>query len=410
MSRFPKISETFVLYEILEIIRMGYSVEVFPLIREREGIVHPEAQPIVDQAHYSKPFGRKILAAHAYWLRRRPRIYLQTLAGVIAANIGSPKFLARALIVLLQAAWFAREMERLGVTHVHAHFATHPALAAYVVKRLAGISYSFTVHADDIYTQRPMLAEKIRQARQVVSISDYNRRFLERLYGDLARAKVTVVHCGVDVGVFAPRPAPAPRAEFHIACVARMEEKKGHTYLLDACAHLRDRGVPVRCHLIGDGELRPEVEAQIARLNLGEVVELHGRQPRGRVKELLAAADVMVLPSITTAEGRQEGIPVALMEAMATELPVVSTRTSGIPELIEHGRSGLLVPERDAEALTRALLLLATNRDLGPRLGAAGRARVLAEFDLRENARMLSRILTTDLAAPLDTVKLERAF
>jgi colanic acid/amylovoran biosynthesis glycosyltransferase len=397
MSRFPKLSETFVLYEILELERQGIQVEVFPLIREQEQVVHAEAKPIVERAHYSKPGDKKVLAAHQYWLRKAPSTYAQLWSEVIRGNIQSPKFLSRALVVMLQGAWFARRMQELGIEHVHAHFATHPALAAYVVHRLSGIPYSFTVHADDIYTDQAMLETKIREASFVVAISDYNRRFLRQLYGPGVEPKILVNHCGVDVSVFEPRPDFAPPALFTMTCVARLEEKKGHTYLIEACALLRDRGIPFRCQLIGEGELHEEIKAQIVQLGLQQHVLLLGRQPRTKVKELLNASDVMVLPSVTTPEGRQEGIPVALMEAMATELPVISTRISGIPELIDHGENGLLVPERNAKALANAIMFLQSSPSIGQKLGAAGRNKVLKEFHLQRNTETLAHLFQQEL-------------
>lgn len=410
MSRFPKISETFILYEIVELERLGYRVEVFPLLREREAVVHPEARPVIERAHYSTPYDRTVLAAHRYWLRRAPQRYLELWRSVLAGNATSLKFLSRSVVVLLQAAWFAQQMEELGITHVHAHFATHPALAAYIVNQLTGIPYSFTAHADDIYLEPSMLAEKIDHAHTVVTISDYNRRWLQQRYGYLACSKVVVVHCGVDSAIFEPQPLRPARDEFVVSCVARLEEKKGHRYLIDACATLRDRGIAFRCQLIGDGELRPEIEAQIERLGLAGKVVLLGRQPRSRVKELLAESDVMVLASVTTPAGRQEGIPVALMEALATELPVIATTISGIPELIDHGRSGLLVPERNARALSNALLLLATNPAIGRQFGRAGRAKVRAAFDLRQNTQLLSTYFNAEhQAARLAAAAVERA-
>jgi colanic acid/amylovoran biosynthesis glycosyltransferase len=409
MSRFPKLSETFVLYEILELERQGIRVEVFPLIREKEQVVHAEAQPIVARAHYSKPNDAKVLASHRYWLSKKPGVYTRLWFDVVRGNIRSPKFLSRAMIVMLQGAWFAQQMEALGVEHVHAHFATHPALVAYVVHQLTHIPYSFTVHADDIYTEQVMLETKIQEAAFVVAISDYNRRFLSQLYGSNIEHKILVNHCGVDVSVFEPRAQLAARDIFVMTCVARLEEKKGHRYLVEACKLLQDRGIPFRCQFIGEGELREEVEAQIERLGLREHVLLLGRQPRNRVKELLAESDVMVLPSITTPEGRQEGIPVALMEAMATELPVISTRISGIPELIDHGSNGLLVPEQNAEALANAIILLQSNPQVGRQLGAAGRVKVLQEFHLQHNTETLAQLFQRELQTrPSTNTTMER--
>lgn len=390
MSRFPKISETFVLYEIVALERLGYQVAIFPLIRERESVLHAEAGPLVERAYYSRPTEQKVLAANRSWLRRDPKRYLAMWAAVLRHNLRSPKFLARAVVATLQAAYMAQIMQATGVEHIHAHFATHAALAAYVAHRLTDLPYSFTAHADDIYADQTMLGEKITHASFVAAISDYNRRFLQATFGPAVTERVLVNYCGVDTSVFAPRPERPQHDPLVIVCVARLEAKKGHRYLIDACARLRDAGVRLRCLLIGDGELRGEIEAQIAQLNLGEQVTLLGRQPRPQVQAALANADVMVLPSITTEDRRQEGIPIALMEAMATALPVISTRISGIPELIEHGTSGLLVPERNAVALANALLLLAQNPDAGRVLGMAGRNRVLQVFDLQHNTATLA--------------------
>jgi len=396
MSRFPKVSETFILYEILELERLGMQVEIFPLVREPAPVMHAEAHALVERAHYSKVLTPDVLQAQRYWLRRQPAAYLQAWAQAIRGNAGSPKSLSRALVVVPQAALFAKRMVELGVTHLHAHWATHPALAAYVVSLLTGLPYSFTAHADDIYVERPMLKEKIRRAHFVITISEYNKRFLSELYGEAIGNKIAVVHCGVDSAIFTPRVHTPSTNLFTIACVARLEEKKGHIYLVDACGQLKAQGVSFQCILVGEGEERSRIEAQIKRLGLEDTVILLGQQPRSRVSELLAQADVMVLPSVTTAKGRQEGIPVALMEALATEVPVISTASSGIPELIEDGLTGLLVPERDICSLAMALARLQANPELGRKLGTAGRIKVQREFDLQRNTAILHRMFTSD--------------
>lgn len=394
-SRFPKITETFILYEILELERLGMQVEVFPLIHEQESVAHAEAQDVIDRAHYSTLFSRAVLAAQGYWLRRRPLAYLSVWARALIGNVQSPKFLSRALVVVPQAVWFAQQMRELGVEHVHAHWATHPALAAFVVRQLAGVPYSFTAHAHDIYVERPMLGEKLRAASFVVTISEYNHKLLREWYGDLAD-KVSVIHCGVDLDVFQPRAERPQGNPLVIVCVASLQDYKGHRYLIDACANLKASGRTFQCLLIGDGELRPEIEAQIAQHGLQNEVKLLGHQPRDRVSTIIAKADVMVLPSVTTANGKREGIPVALMEALATELPVVATSISGIPELIVDGETGMLVPERNADALAKALGRLCDDPTLGRKFGPAGRERVMREFNLRENAASLYALLGRD--------------
>lgn len=399
MSRFPKISETFILYEILELERLGCQVEVFPLLREQEDVVHPEAEAVVGRTRYSRLVSRDVLAAQWYWLSRRPGAYISTWARVVAGNIRSRRFLLRALAVVPQAALFARQMKQLKIEHVHAHYATHPALAAYVVRRLADIPYSFTAHAHDIYVDRTMLGEKIRDASFVVTISEYNRTLLAELYAE-SREKTVVIHCGVDPAVFRPaeraRPVRRRTGPFTLVCVASLQQYKGHPFLIEACALLRDRGIPFRCFLIGEGEDRPAIEEQISRLGLQRQIQLLGRQPRNRVSRFVREADAMVLPSIVTSTNKQEGIPVALMEALAAERPVVATAISGIPELIEDGVTGLLAPERDAAALADALERLYTDCELGTKLGAAGREKVMRDFHLSTNTGRLHGLLNQD--------------
>jgi glycosyltransferase involved in cell wall biosynthesis len=241
-----------------------------------------------------------------------------------------------------------------------------------------------------------MLAEKIREASFVVTISEYNRQFLRRLYGKLASDKMVMVRCGVDPTVFVPpqRPVRSSAQPMTIVCVASLLDYKGHPYLLDACEQLRQRGVPFRCLLIGDGKERPAIEAHIARLKLWDEVTLMGRQSRDRVSELLAKSDALVMPSVVTPSGMMDGIPNSLFEALATELPVVASAISGIPELVEDGRTGLLVPERDAGALAEALIKLYENPNLGRRLAKAGREKVLRDFNLRQNVSRLCQLLS----------------
>jgi len=396
MSRFPKITETFILIEMLELERQGVRVEIFPLIREREPVQHADAQRMVERAHFCRLFSRSVLDAQIYWLLRRPRAYLRAWWHAVRGNLESPKFLSRALVVVPKAAYAARRMVDLDVDHLHAHYATHPALLAYVVHLLTGIPYSFTVHAHDLYVERPMLGEKVAAASFVVAISEFNRRMLIDLYGATAEERVIVVHCGIDPALFRPRERREPGELFTIACVASLAGYKGQRYLIDACDVLHQRGVPFQCLLVGEGEDRPHLEAQIRRLGLTDHVRLLGAQPRHNVSELLQQVDALALPSVVMPNGKMEGIPMALMEALATEIPVVATAISGIPELVRDGETGLLVPERDAAALAEALLRLYTDRDLGRRLASAGRQLVLREFNLEHSVAQLRTLFERD--------------
>lgn len=399
MSRFPKISETFILYEMLELERLGLQIEVFPLIREREAVSHPEAQAIVARMHWHPPYARAVLTTQLYWLRHSPLAYLRAWWHAIRGNIGVPTFLLRTLLIVPQAAFYARRMQTLGIGHMHAHWATHPTLAAYVIRLLTGIPYSFTAHAHDIYAERPMLETKLRHAAFAVTISEYNRHFLQQLYGSLAAEKTVVIHCGVDPDVFQPPALQGHCERFTMLCVGRLEAQKGHPYLIDACAKLKRAGLSFCCQLVGEGKDRQRIEAQIEQLGLAEDVILLGQQPRLRVHELLHQADMVILPSIATANGRQEGIPVALMEALAMGKPCISTAISGIPELIEDGRTGLLVAERDAHALADAIQRLHDAPAWSQQLAQVGREKVLREFNLHTTTQMLYDLLTHESAS-----------
>jgi colanic acid/amylovoran biosynthesis glycosyltransferase len=382
MSRFPKISETFILTEILELERRGVRVEVYPLLRERTRLVHPEAEALTARAHYVPFISRAVLASQIHWLARRPGAYLGALGDVARGTFGSLNFFAGGIAIFPKVAHAARLMEAGGVTHVHCHFANHPAVAGFVIHRLTGLPYSFTAHGSDLHVERRMLREKVEEAAFVATVSGYNRSLIVAECGDGVGDKVRVVHAGVDTALFAPRRnGRAPRGPLRVLCVGTLHEVKGQAHLVDACRLLAGRGVQFSCRLVGDGPDRRLLERRIADAGLSDRVVLAGGRTRGEVAAELAAADVLVAPSVRTKAGKREGIPVALIEAMSSGLPVVASDLSGIPELVEHGVTGLLAPPGDAGGLAAALRALHEDRTLGPRLGAAARARVLAEFD-----------------------------
>jgi colanic acid/amylovoran biosynthesis glycosyltransferase len=392
VSRFPKLSETFVLFEILAVEQQGVPVEVYPLQRERARTIHPEAQRLVERAHYAPLLSLSILRSQLHYLLRRPKIYLRTLFDLVRWNLGSARYLGGALAFFPKAAYFAQRMGRDGVSHVHAHFASHPAAVAFVIHRLEGIPYSFTAHGSDLHRDRHMLRQKVAEARFVVPISEFNRRVILDECGDAHAAKLAVIHCGIDPEIFRPVPERASQEAqpLRLVCVGTLHEVKGQTVLIEACRLLAERGIAFRCDLVGDGPDRKALERQARAAGLEGHVRFLGALTRSEVAARLRDADIAVVPSVPTRDGRREGIPVALMEAAATGRPVVASRLSGIPEAIEDGAQGLLVEPGDFRGLADALGRLAADPLLRERLGAAARERMLREFDLATNARRLA--------------------
>jgi len=406
MSRFPKITETFVLYEIIELRKRGEAVEIYPLIRERQPVAHPDVERLSGCVHFVPWISRAVVRANWHYLRRSPRVYLRTAAEAVRRNLASARLLLGALTFFPKSAAFAYEMERGGITHIHAHFATHPALSAWIIHRLTGIPYSFTAHAHDIFVDRAMLREKLADAAFVVAISEHNRNFMAEKCGEELRNKIHVVHCGVDVEYFAPPATPQSTGPLpfltsqpqpvggpvRMLCVASLLEMKGHAYLIEACRLLRQRGIDFHCDFVGDGERKAQLREQISRSGLDGAFTFLGPQPRSVVRGLLHQAQVKVLASVPLPSGLQDGIPVALMEAAACGVPVVSTTVSGIPELVDSGVNGILVPPRDACALAEALERLARDPELRTRMGRRGREKVLREFNLAANAERLASL------------------
>ncbi len=395
MSRFPKLTETFVLYEILAVQRAGLEVEILPLQRERTNVMHREAERLVQQARFTPfLFSWPLVLAHMHFLWRKPGAYLSALWVLVSANWGSRRYLAGALAFFPKAVLLARLADQQSLAHIHAHFASHPAAVAFVIHRLTGIPFSFTAHGSDLHRDRHMLPEKVAAAKCVVAISDYNRDVILAECGEAHSGKVAVIHCGVDTERFRPRETPTPfereEGPFSIVCTGSLHAVKGQRTLLEACRKLHDAGCHFVCHFAGDGPDRRALEDISRRGSLQDHVQFHGQLTQQALRKLLDDADVVAAPSVPTKCGRREGIPVALMEALGSGIPAVASRLSGIPELVRHEETGLLIPPGDGAALAEALLRLWRDADLRRRLAANGRAHVMEQFDLNKNATILA--------------------
>lgn len=375
---------SFVVNEILALRRRGVRVTVFNAFRPFEQ-QEPSAEALRLEAHYFPPQYQGVIGDNLSAALTGPLAYLKA-AGFLVRHR-----LSRRLLVL--SAHYARVVRALKITHLHATFGTTPTTIAMLTSWLSGVPYSFTCHAYDIFLPNPLLEAKLRHSRFMTTISKFNKAYIAQHYSGTDAGKIEVVYLGVDLEKWRLRDErksgkPAPT----IVCVARLDTFKGHLYLVRACRLLKERGISFRCLIIGDGDLRSEIEAEIAGLQLDEEVEITGSLAAGEVLAHLSEADVFVLPAIVDAMNKRDGIPVALMEAMAMGLPVISTQVSGIPELVENRRSGLLVREKDAEALADAIEEIVGDEELRRTLGLAARARVEQTFDLQRSAAEMERL------------------
>lgn len=401
MSRFPSICETFVVSEMRAVEQCGCEVEVYPLIRFNEGLVHEETKPFVARAHYRGLLDRSILAINARTFLRGPGKYLRAWAEVLRGTVRRWDYFAGALVYFPKAVAFAEEMRASGIEHIHCHFSSQPVTVALIIHRLTGIPFSFTVHGHDLHVNPVMLPHKVAAASAAITISEYNRS----LIADLCRTdreNIHVIHCGIDPSKFPFVERTGRTGPLRIVCVGAYLEVKGQEYLIEACRLLKVRGIDLRCDLVGYGPEKTKLSRAIKDAGLEREVNLTGAVPQHEVARILQRADVAVQPSVWASSGSREGIPVALMEAMATGLPVVASRISGIPELVTEGESGLLVDPRNAEALASALEVLATDPERRASMGRAAHERVMRDFNLSESARRLVAIFSSARSAEPD--------
>jgi glycosyltransferase involved in cell wall biosynthesis len=395
--------EAFVLDEIVEHIEKGWEVYVFPVRTDVREAVHGKAAAVLPTTVGLGNGDARVRGAMARALRRHPLRVARVLGQVMKASAGNPRALAINVALFPKAVAIAEAVQRLGIGHIHAHWASSPSTCAYVAAELAGVPFSFTSHAWDIFVADNMLVEKVRRAAFSITSTSFNLRYMQRHFPGAPLHKVRVLNPGIRLeGRPEPSAAPpAPREGFRVACVANLVEKKGHTYLIQALEILRASGIAAEVVLVGDGPLRGALEEEARARGVEGAVRMAGARPHQEVLKMLAAGevDVFALPSLVLDDGQREGLPFALMEALSYGIPVVSTDTAGIAELVEDGRTGFLVEQRSAASLAAALERLALDAGLRRRIGDTGRAVVRERFNLHATAAEL-RSLITAASAP----------
>lgn len=392
VSRFPVTSETFIVREIDALDRSGrFDLELRSLFPSPDKPVHDIARRWTERL--IRPSAAAALTGLGWAALTRPRALASVLAAVLVGYGRRPALLVRALVTVLLACAHARDLARRPrPPHIHAHYATYPALAAWVCRRLVGTSYSFTAHAHDLYVDTSMLDQKVAGASFVVTISEYNRALLER--NNPGHTPIHVVHAGIDTAAYQFRPRTIPAAgPVRALTVASLQAYKGHAVLLHALALGGPAVDRIVLDLIGDGVLRGDLERLSDQLGLSQRVRFLGSRSEVEVRTALDEADVFVLPSVVADDGQMEGLPVALMEALACGVPTVSTALSGIPEIVVDGVTGLLAVPGDAVSLNGTLAAMVELGDEVVPFEEAGRALVTGGFDLQQSAALLGGLL-----------------
>jgi glycosyltransferase involved in cell wall biosynthesis len=423
LQMFPTLTETFIFGEIAELRRRGLPLELFALTPLKEGwTCQPEAQRMAGEVTYAAPLlSRAVLGANLRWLWRRPGRYFGTLGRLAAAAWRNPVLLAKSLYVFFKAAELADRMTRRGIGHIHAHWATYPTTAALSVSGLTGIPFSFTAHAWDVDLIQTLLPEKVGSARFAVTCTAESQAKLQSMVPPESRAKVLLNYHGVMVDKIAAVPRGVPADPPLIVTCGTLLRRKGFAELIQACGILKRAGRRFQCLIIGVGPQQDELTRLIHREGVAGEVSLAGPLPQADVFRHYARSDVFTLPcknailSIRDPEAGlvkgleawfehnagvvKDGIPNVLVEAMVMGLPVVSTAFSGIPELVEHRRNGLLVEPGNVAELASALDELLSDPTLRKRLGEQAAVDARARFDRPTNTGILAEIFVTQLAA-----------
>lgn len=393
-GEYPRATDTFIQREVGQLRQQGIDVQTFAIRKpSADHLVGEEQKAERSRTQYILPLSPfYLLWCQLSCLWRNPSGYWQGLKLAWQTSQPGIKGGLYQLFYFLEAAVLAQKLQAQGIRHVHNHIATSSCTVAMLAAPISGGTYSFTMHGPHIFFEphRWRLDEKIRRALFVSCISDFCRSQGMLFVAPEHWPKLRIIHCGVEPELFN---AIAHRAQgTRLLYVGRLAAMKGLPVVFEALAKLRGTHPDLTLTVVGDGSERPDIEASAQRLGLSTMVDFVGYKSQAEVRAYLQQTDIFVLPSFA------EGVPVVLMEAMAAAVPVLTTRIAGVPELVEHGTSGWLVPPGNQQTLADALSRLVEDGDLRQRLGEAGRAKVVADFNIALEAAKLAGILQQEVS------------
>jgi glycosyltransferase involved in cell wall biosynthesis len=390
-GEYPKVSHTFIEREIFALRKLGLTVETMTIRRTAEkdvvGPIQAEEQRNTFSVQQAAKRPMTLVKSHLALLRADAGRWFRAMG---LARRTCPPGLKEALwqvFYFLEAGVLAQRLKDRGIRHLHNHFANSSCTVAMLASEMSGVPFSFTLHGPSIFFEprKWRIDEKIARASFVACISHYCRG-QGMIFADPAHwSKMKIVHCGIEPERYGHADRSAPGK--HLIFVGRLAPIKGVSVLLDAFARTREAHPDGRLTIVGDGELRAQLETRAKALSLGNSVTFTGYLSTEEVAAQLDSADIFVLPSFS------EGVPVVLMEAMAARMPVIGPKVAGVEELVEDGVSGFAVPPGDADTLGARMVELMESADRLAAMGTAGRAKVEADFDTVKEAGRIARFI-----------------
>ena len=382
--------ETFILEEMLEIKKQGVNLVILPRNPSKE-IFHKEAQSLLSNAVWLPLINFKIIIVCIYSFLTN--LHTWKILFSIFRYSRNWHIMIKNLAVVPKGLYIAHLLQKEGIEHIHVHWGSTTATMAYIASQISNTPWSLTLHRWDIKEDN-ILREKIRLAKFVRCISEHGKNELLEIIGEEYKEKIKVIHMGVKV-LSNLQETSENKKLFTLATPANLVEVKGHKYLIEACSILLKKGIKnFQCILYGRGPLRIRLENFIKERELTDYIKIPGVIPHEKLMGMYKNHEInaVVLPSITTNNGEHEGIPVALMEAMANGVPVISTNTGGIPELLSDG-AGIIVEEKNVEHLANSLEKIIQNKELAEETGMRGYYKVKEEFNLDKNIKNLLRVI-----------------
>jgi glycosyltransferase involved in cell wall biosynthesis len=389
----PILTCTFIYREIFDLRDMGFEIDTISMNTPPLDLVSEEARKLLDttlfldQVHESYKF-----AAFLKALIVRPSSMIRCLTMFFTATpMQSFRDYLRLGYHLIEACYLAFKLRGYRLDHIHSHFITGTTSIGMFLSELLKVPFSFTMHASLIWVDPLALVTKLEKCAFCVSISEFNKQHVVKQYGSQWERKIHIVHCGIVMPRVA-RLCDQKNQATSILAVGQLVKRKGFHVLVQAAKILRDSNVDLTWTIVGDGDQRPLLEKMISDNGLEKIVSLVGAQPHEAIPHFLSKADVFALPCVIGEDSTRDGIPVALMEAMAYQLPVVSTDIVGLPELIESGRDGVLVASGSASALAAAIKQLAESPKLRTQMGIAAAQKVDRDFNSKISAKQLAAL------------------